>query len=257
MMRHWPKLAPRWQQFLQVAAPSCGIIALAEVANGSPIKNIFDASPYARGRLRLVVPDAFQRFHPQRGIDGLHRQTAEDRAGVLTQRLDPLLGVFCGCAILRGRGPRSCDSSGRLCTCKDRSGAGSAHVTENSWTLADGVGLDHVGDLLCAYRQYLRLMAHSRKVLPVDRFLEIQYEELVADREAMSRKMIEFCGLDWNDACLHSERNRRPVRTASVWQARQPVYRTSVARWRRYEPWLGALRELLPDAERNGVHSRQ
>jgi len=102
-----------------------------------------------------------------------------------------------------------------------------------------------------------RLMAHWRNVLPRDRFLEIQYEELVADREAMSRKMIEFCGLDWNDACLHSEHNRRPVRTASIWQARQPVYRTSVARWRNYEPWLGALRELLPDAERNGVHSRQ
>jgi hypothetical protein len=109
------------------------------------------------------------------------------------------------------------------------------------------------GDLLSAYRQYLRLMAHWRNVLPMDRFLEIQYEELVADREAMTRKMIEFCGLDWNDACLHSEHNRRPVRTASVWQARQPVYRTSVARWRRYEPWLGALRELIPDAERNGV----
>jgi tetratricopeptide (TPR) repeat protein len=112
------------------------------------------------------------------------------------------------------------------------------------------------GDLLSAYRQYLRLMAHWRNVLPLDRFLEIQYEELVADREAMTQKMIEFCGLDWNDACLHSEHNRRPVRTASLWQARQPVYRTSVARWRRYEPWLGALRELLPDAERNGVHSR-
>src|SRR5262249_60022321 len=53
-------------------------------------------------------------------------------------------------------------------------------------------------DLLRAYLQYCGLMAHCRKVLPVDRFLEIQYEELVADREAMSRKMIEFCGLDWN-----------------------------------------------------------
>jgi tetratricopeptide (TPR) repeat protein len=106
------------------------------------------------------------------------------------------------------------------------------------------------GDLLAAYRQYLRLMAHWRSVLPADRFLEVQYEELVADREAMTRKMIAFCGLDWNDACLHSEQNPRAVRTASVWQARQPVYRTSVARWRRYEPWLGALRELLPDADR-------
>jgi tetratricopeptide (TPR) repeat protein len=111
------------------------------------------------------------------------------------------------------------------------------------------------GDLLFAYRQYRRLMAHWRSVLPMDRFLEIQYEELVADREAVSRKMIGFIGLDWNDACLRSEQNRRPVRTASVWQARQPVYRTSVARWRRYESWLGVLRELLPDVEGSGVRN--
>jgi tetratricopeptide (TPR) repeat protein len=102
-------------------------------------------------------------------------------------------------------------------------------------------------DLLAYYRQYLKLMAHWRGVLPADRFLEVQYEELVADREAMTRRMIAFCGLDWDDACLHSEQNRRPVRTASVWQARQPVYKTSVERWRRYEPWLGSLRELLAD----------
>jgi tetratricopeptide (TPR) repeat protein len=108
-------------------------------------------------------------------------------------------------------------------------------------------------DILVAYRQYLRLMDHWRSIMPTNCLFEIQYEELVADREATTRKMIEFCGLDWNDACLHSERNQRAVHTASVWQARQPVYQTSVARWRRYEPWLGALRELLPDAERNGV----
>ena len=85
-------------------------------------------------------------------------------------------------------------------------------------------------DLLSCYRQYLRLMEHWRSVLPADRFLEIQYEELVADPEPLTRHMIAFCGLDWDEACLHSERSRRPVRTASVWQARQPVYQTSVAR---------------------------
>jgi tetratricopeptide (TPR) repeat protein len=106
------------------------------------------------------------------------------------------------------------------------------------------------GDLLAFYRQYLRLMAHWRSVLPADRFLEVQYEELVAERERLIHKIIEFCGLDWDDACLYSERNRRPVRTASVWQARQPVYQTSVARWRHYEPWLGCLRELLPELDR-------
>jgi tetratricopeptide (TPR) repeat protein len=102
-------------------------------------------------------------------------------------------------------------------------------------------------DLVSAYRQYLKLMAHWRNVLPPERLLEIRYEELVADRETMTRKLIDFCGLDWNEACLHSERNRRTVQTASVWQARQSVYKTSVARWRHYEPWLGALRELLPE----------
>jgi tetratricopeptide (TPR) repeat protein len=106
------------------------------------------------------------------------------------------------------------------------------------------------GDLLSHYRQYLRLMAHWRSVLPSDCFLEVQYEELVAHPEPLTRTMIEFCGLDWDDACLHHERNEHPVRTASLWQARQPVYRTSVARWRNYEPWLGPLQELLSDADR-------
>ena len=71
----------------------------------------------------------------------------------------------------------------------------------------------------------------------------------MADREGVTRRLVAFCGLDWDDACLEPERNERQVRTASVWQARQPVYKTSVERWRRYEPWLGELRELLSPAE--------
>jgi hypothetical protein len=83
-------------------------------------------------------------------------------------------------------------------------------------------------------------------VLPHERFIEVDYEALIADREAVTRQLIAFAGLDWHDACLTPERNERMVMTASMWQARQPVYATSVARWRRYEPWLGELRELLP-----------
>jgi hypothetical protein len=101
-------------------------------------------------------------------------------------------------------------------------------------------------DLLFYYRQYERLMQHWREVLPPDRFLEVDYEALVSDREAQTRRLIAFCKLEWDDACLQPERNPRAVNTASVWQARQPVYRTSVERWRNYEPWLGALAELLP-----------
>jgi tetratricopeptide (TPR) repeat protein len=76
-----------------------------------------------------------------------------------------------------------------------------------------------------------------------------QYENLVADREGANRRLIAFTGLGWHDACLAPERNQRVVTTMSVWQARQPVYNTSVARWRHYEPWLGELRQLLPAAD--------
>ncbi len=97
------------------------------------------------------------------------------------------------------------------------------------------------------FRQYQRLMAHWREVLPPDRLVEVDYEALVADPEAQSRRLISACGLEWDDACLAPHLNTRTVKTASVWQARQPIYRTSVERWRRYEPWLGELRELAPE----------
>ncbi len=103
------------------------------------------------------------------------------------------------------------------------------------------------GDLVFAYRQYERLMDHWRSVLPLDRFTEVDYEALVEDREAETRRLVDFIGLDWHEACLAPERNRHPVKTLSVWQARQPVYKTSVERWRRYEPWLGELRDLSPE----------
>jgi tetratricopeptide (TPR) repeat protein len=105
------------------------------------------------------------------------------------------------------------------------------------------------GDLAFYYGQYERLMEHWRRALPRDRFIEVQYETLIADREKETQRLIAFCGLEWDEACLMPERNGRAVNTASVWQARQPVYATSVERWRRYEPWLGELRELLPAAE--------
>jgi tetratricopeptide (TPR) repeat protein len=104
------------------------------------------------------------------------------------------------------------------------------------------------GDLVFQYREYERLMQHWRAVLPAERFLEVDYSDVVADPEASARRLIAFCGLPWDDACRRPENNQRVVKTASMWQARQPVYRTSVERWRRYEPWLGELRELLDPA---------
>ncbi len=104
-------------------------------------------------------------------------------------------------------------------------------------------------NIVIAYQQYLRVMEHWRQVLPPDRFLDVQYEELVGDRERVTRQMIDFCGLAWDDACMSPEQNTRSVRTPSVWQVRQPVYKTSMERWRKYEPWLGAFAELMSETD--------
>jgi hypothetical protein len=71
--------------------------------------------------------------------------------------------------------------------------------------------------------------------------LEIDYEETVADLEGVARRLLAFCGLEWEPACLAFHQTRRPVRTASVAQAREPIYRRSVARWKHYENALGEL----------------
>ena len=99
-------------------------------------------------------------------------------------------------------------------------------------------------DLVFFYRQYLRLMAHWRAVLGQNAVTEVEYERLTVDTATETRRLIAFAGLEWEDACLRPERNKRAIETASLWQARQPVYRNSVERWRNYEPWLGALKEL-------------
>ena len=100
-------------------------------------------------------------------------------------------------------------------------------------------------ELVAYFRTYERLAAHWRRVLPKDRFLEVDYEELSSTPEPVIRRIIAACGLAWNEACLRPESNPRAVKTPSKWQTRQPIYRTSVARWRRYEPWLGELRALV------------
>ncbi|HEY3782953.1 MAG TPA: sulfotransferase [Fimbriimonadaceae bacterium] len=95
------------------------------------------------------------------------------------------------------------------------------------------------------YRQYQRLADHWKRVFSPDRWLEVQYEELVSNSEPTICKVLEFCGLEWNDRCLQPQDSSRIITSSSHWQARQPVYRTSVERWRKYEPWLGEFRELL------------
>ena len=102
-------------------------------------------------------------------------------------------------------------------------------------------------ELVAYFRDYQRLMNHWRSVLPPDRLIEVDYQELTRDPEPVIRRIIAACGLPWHDACLRPESNPRAVRTPSKWQTRQKIYRTSVARWKRYELWLGPLRALVDD----------
>jgi tetratricopeptide (TPR) repeat protein len=97
------------------------------------------------------------------------------------------------------------------------------------------------------FLQHERLMAHWRAALPMP-IHEVRYERLVEEPEAQSRALVAHCGLDWDPACLEFQKTERTVQTPSRWQVRQPVYRTSVGRWRRYEQQLAPLIRVLEEA---------
>jgi len=102
-------------------------------------------------------------------------------------------------------------------------------------------------DIVFALQEHERLVDHWRDVLPADRFIEVKYEDLVQDREAQTRRLVKFCDLPWDEACLRPEENLRTVVTPSFWQVRQPVYTGSLDRWRRYEAWLGPFSTLMTE----------
>ena len=94
------------------------------------------------------------------------------------------------------------------------------------------------------YLDYHRLMQHWHEVLPVEIF-DLQYEDLIGDTEGRIRALLDYCGLEWEDACLSFHETQRGVRTPSRWQVRQPIYTGSVQRWRNYQQQLEPLAEIL------------
>lgn len=104
----------------------------------------------------------------------------------------------------------------------------------------------HLETLGAYYRLYHRLMAHWRKVM-TGPYLEIKYEDLVADQEAQSRRLIDFLGLEWEDACLEFYKTDKEIYTFSSSQVRKPMTASSIDRWRHYADHLGPLREALGD----------
>ncbi|HTQ15243.1 MAG TPA: tetratricopeptide repeat protein [Rhizomicrobium sp.] len=102
-----------------------------------------------------------------------------------------------------------------------------------------------LGELGRYYRAYRRLMDHWRSALPRGAMLEIRYEDLVGDLETGARRIVEYCGLEWDPRCLNFHETARPVRTASVTQVRQPIYGAAIGRWKPYEMMLRPLMDEL------------
>jgi len=97
------------------------------------------------------------------------------------------------------------------------------------------------------YRGYSELMTHWRTVLPPSAVLDVSYEDVVDDLEGQARRLIDYCGLPWDDGCIAFHRTDRRVATASAVQVRQSLFRTSLQRWRRYEASLAPLLQELGD----------
>jgi tetratricopeptide (TPR) repeat protein len=96
------------------------------------------------------------------------------------------------------------------------------------------------------YRTYVELMAHWDRVLP-GRVLRVQHEEVVEDLEGNVRKLLEFCGLEFEPQCVEFHKTERSIRTASSEQVRQPIFKEGLDQWRHFEPWLGPLKAALGD----------
>lgn len=95
------------------------------------------------------------------------------------------------------------------------------------------------------YCKFDQLMSHWRRHLPANRFMEVNYEKIVLDQENQTRRLLEFCGLEWQEACMRFHENDAPVSTASSVQVRQPLYSGSIGRWKRYGSKLDILKEAL------------
>ena len=97
------------------------------------------------------------------------------------------------------------------------------------------------------YRDYVTLMEHWEKVIP-GWILRVQHEDVVDDLEGQVRRLLEFCGLPFEESCVEFHRTERAIRTASSEQVRQPIYRSSLAQWRHYETHLDPLKQALGSA---------
>ncbi len=199
-----------------------------------------------------------QRATPLECVAALHRQTAEAVACQYLKRLE----AFDECALrIIDKMPENYLYLGFLSTlfpqarfihCRrdGRDVALSCWMTnfrEIYWSNE----IDHIA---ARFRAYERLMDHWRQVLPA-RILEVDYEALVADFEGTVRRLIDWCGLDWEPQCLSFHTRRDPVRTASAAQVRRTIYKHAVGRWKHYEDVLAPLFAAVSHRHESGFNT--
>jgi hypothetical protein len=107
-----------------------------------------------------------------------------------------------------------------------------------------------IDDIARYYKSYLELMRHWDAVLP-GRILRVQYEDIVEDLAGNVRRILKFCGLEFEAACVEFYKVNRSIHTASSEQVREPIFRDALFQWRNYEPFLGPLKDALGDATIN------
>ena len=115
-------------------------------------------------------------------------------------------------------------------------------------TMPFGYNLEELGR---HYRDYKRVTDHWDRVLPPGRVLNVVYEDVVADIEGQARRLIAHCGLEWEASCLDFHKNKRLVKTASRAQVRQPIYKSSVAKWEHFREQLAPLRQIIAEVDAN------
>jgi Sulfotransferase family/Tetratricopeptide repeat len=116
---------------------------------------------------------------------------------------------------------------------------------------------DDLAELGRYYRHYQALMEHWHRVLPADRILDVHYEEVVGDIRGAAQRIVAHCGLDWDDRCLDFHLAKRAVRTPSAVQVRQPIYTSSVGRWRKYQAFLKPLLSTLEESDKIAFENGQ
>jgi hypothetical protein len=178
-----------------------------------------------------------------RGLSTRYLEAMQDVARGVARVTDKMLKNIENIGLIAAMFPRA-----RIIHCRRdaRDVCTSIYCLEFAGTYPYAYNLANLGHYYC---EYLRLMNHWRSVLPIP-ILEVDYEVLVGDLEGQTRRILDFCGLDWDDRCVEFHRLGRAVWTSSFLQVRQPVYRSAVGKWHRYEAYLGELRDALTTCDR-------